>query len=152
MRRVALGALLCLLAACDGFDHEPDLLRVLRERAQWDALNIRDYNFVYGVGCVLCDPFPVRVEVRGGQVVRSIALVSGDTLLPEADWRLPTVDQLFDDILEARKREDCGSQRVEFDAQLHYPRLMTCSGSPKFVDSGSSRSVTEFVVLVPGAS
>jgi hypothetical protein len=146
MRFAALLAAVILVACESSPTSTRELLSLLGAKSEWEQRGLGNYDFVFTAGCGLCDPNPLRIEVRDGGVVRAISQISGDTTGPGAST--PTVDSLYAWILRDRKAEHCGRQRVEVDPKHHYPRRMTCSGVPHIADSGHWWTVSGFQ-LVP---
>lgn len=143
MRRIAILLVAVAVAACESSPNGPrELLRIVEAQARWEAQGLRDYDFRFEAGCVLCDPDPKHIEVRNGLVLRAISEVTGDTTGPGAG--IPTIDSLYAWVLRDREADHCGRQAVEVDAERHYPRQMSCSGVPEIADSGHWWTVSGF--------
>lgn len=91
-------------------------------RAAWEAAGVRDYRYLFQRRCE-CPPemtAPVEIEVRGGAVEAVMLSQSGAPVSPELLPAFPTVDDLFDLIDEALRR-DADLLEVTYDSPLGYP-------------------------------
>lgn len=91
----------------------------LVQRQVWERQGIDDYRFTFGRDC-FCTPLPlVRVEVRNGEIVDVREAESG-RLVEQARWdEIPTVDALFDRIVQAQAQDEYNE--VSYHPALGYP-------------------------------
>src|SRR4051794_37058094 len=115
-RRVAAIALL-LLSGCE------TIAGTQTDQSLWQALEIKNYDFVYRVSC-FCGfpgPNPAKISVRGGVVTKvqpaSDTAVAGINPVLSA---YPTIDSLFVILQKAQKNTPDGVT-VEFDPTYHFP-------------------------------
>ena len=107
-----------------------------REAEKWAELNIRNYEFVYFVGC-FCGfngPNPAKLTVRDGVVVKVEPI--GNSPLPPttpAAATYPTVDSLFAR-LERTKSSNPAKLKVEYDDTYHFPALISIDYSERTAD------------------
>jgi hypothetical protein len=140
MRGLALLGLV-LFAGCDKATGSQS------ERALWNALDIRDYSFVYRQSCICTvnGPDPAKLTVRGGVVVQvepgDSAVVFGPTP-PAATY--PTVDSLFV-ILEKAQRVTPDGVTVEFDPTYHFPKRIFVDPVKNATDDEITYSVEKFI-------
>ena len=136
-RRTFAGLLAsALLIGCSAATTEPLHSDVDRARAAWLAEGATSYSFQVATASSW---FPkggyVAVEVRGGRVVASVAPVGQ----PSPAGTPPTLDEIWDRILEARARGDLNS--AQFDS--HGVPVESDMG-PWPVDGGVHYSVRAF--------
>ncbi|MEP6507202.1 MAG: DUF6174 domain-containing protein [Gemmatimonadales bacterium] len=141
-RRIAALTLLAL-AGCDS------IAGTQSDHALWNALEIRNYDFVYEVGCFCAfdRPNPARVTVRGGIVVK-IAPDSGIFVgkLPPAS-QYPTIDSLFA-ILETAEKNSPDGVTVEFDPTYHYPTRISIDLIKNAIDDEVTYTVKSFTPVI----
>ena len=123
---------------------KPELDRLQSEHRAWDALGIVDYDMVFEVNC-FCDPDtlkPVRIQVRGDQVISIVRAVTGEEV-PASQWEnYPNIDQLYTRLETYFARDDTEATAT-YDADYHFP--VRVNGSTKgALDSTITYSVTEF--------
>ncbi|MDX1494696.1 MAG: DUF6174 domain-containing protein, partial [Longimicrobiales bacterium] len=97
----------CLAAAgCDDQGPNVDTLRELdRNRFRWQLLGIDSYRYAVERICYCGLAGPVRVTVLDGTVESRVFVESGDTVPPEGAGSYPSVDGLFEVILDAIQRD-----------------------------------------------
>ena len=141
-RRIAALTLLAL-TGCDtivGLQSDHDL---------WNALEIKNYDFVYQVSCfcAFTGPNPAKVSVRGGVVVK-IAADSASFLgtLPPAST-YPTIDSLFM-ILEAAQKRTPSGVTVEFDRTYHYPTKIAIDPIKNAIDDEIAYTIRSFTPVI----
>lgn len=132
---------LVVLASCDSPFESP------LEQRQWEALGIRDYEFVYTTLC-FCGfrgPNPAKLTVRNG-IVTKVEPTGGAALPPTtpAAATYPTIDSLF--ALLART-ERSAVKEAEFDDTYHYPRLISLDPIRNAIDDEVVYRVEGFVPL-----
>ena len=119
IRRILL--LTVALAACDfpTDSSTPVPGDPLVQRQVWERQGIDDYRFTFGREC-FCVPLPlVRVEVRNGRIVDVREAESG-RLVEQDRWQgIPTVDQMFDYIVQAQAQNEYNE--VSYHPTLGYP-------------------------------
>lgn len=141
-RRIAALTLLAL-AGCD------TLTGTQSDHALWNALGIRNYDFVYQIGCFcpLSGPNPAKVSVRGGVIVKiapdSASFVG---ILPPAST-YPTIDSLFV-ILEAAQKTSPNGVKVQFDPTYHYPTKISIDPIKNAIDDEVTYTVKSFTPVI----
>jgi hypothetical protein len=98
-----------------------------RERQQWRAGDIRDYEFLLRVDC-FCPGKQgwLLMEVRNGRLVR--ASDNSGKSLPLNDWNTLSFEGLFDNL--ERKVDIDGVVEVAFDPRWHFPAYMNSIALP----------------------
>ena len=145
--RWALAGLLAV-AGCDS----PVESRL--EAKQWQELNIRNYEFVYFVGC-FCGfdgPNPAKLTVRDGVVVKVEPV--GNGILPPttpAAARYPTVDSLFA-LVERAKASNPATLKVEYDETYHFPTRISIDYSERVADDEFTYTAGSFSQLLTATS
>jgi Family of unknown function (DUF6174) len=143
--RVVMALSATVILGCSALSVDrPELDRLRSERKAWDALAIMDYDMVFERNC-FCDPEslkPVRIEVRGDQVVSVVRTGTGADV-PQSEWvNYPDIDQLFD-LLDTWFQQKDTEATATYDADFHFPARV--NGSTKgALDSTITYSVTEF--------
>jgi hypothetical protein len=124
LRPWALAAALGASAACSNpTAPEEGLERLEASRRRFEAAVGADYRVTYRNVCFCVDTFrePVVLTVRQGTLV-SVQRRSDGTPVPAARWDdYRTVERVFDAIEEALE-DDADAVRVDYDAELGYPR------------------------------
>lgn len=141
-RRIAALTLLAL-ASCD------TIAGTQSDHALWNALEIRNYDFVYEVRCFCASagPNPARVSVRGGVVVK-IAPDSSPfvgTLPPASSY--PTIDSLFV-ILETAQKNSPNGVTVEFDPTYHFPAKISVDPIKNAIDDEITYTIKSFTPVI----
>ncbi len=87
-----------------------------RNRELWRAQGIDSYTYDYQLSCFCGGPAiqPVTIEVRDGEVVEVTSRETGEPVDPEFLEEFPTVEDLFEEIREALRREP-----FRFEATYH---------------------------------
>lgn len=124
------------------------------ERDLWEELAIRDYQFVYTVGCFcgFVGPNPAKLTVRDGVVVKVEAAGPTPfpgTIPPAAGY--PTVDTLFA-VIERAKRDDPDRLTVEYDPTYHFPKVIALDPVEGVADDEIAYRIEQFEPLVTTAS
>lgn len=151
MRIPPLLLAVALLAGCADSPFTPSESReALRALARWEARPFGDYAFEYRNAC-FC-PVEVtqwsRVEVRQGAVVAVRSVESGALLDAELYPMWPTVEELFDRLLQHREDSDyLDDISAEFDAALGYPSYMNFRYDEGIMDAGATHYVRNLVPL-----
>lgn len=125
-RPVAVLAACLLLAGCsEALSISETLAASGDHRAAWEAAGLRDYRYEYRRSCE-CAPEttrPVEIEVRDG-AVRSVTLVeTGEPLSSGLAWTFPTVDDLFD-LIDDAVRRNADLLEVTYDPTFGYPTTL----------------------------
>ena len=147
MKRLAIAVALALVACESPVESE-------LERDLWESLAIRDYEFVYTVGCFcgFLGPNPAKLTVRDGVVVKVEAVGPAplpNTTPPAATY--PTVDTLFA-VIERARREDPATLTLEYDETYHFPRLIALDPIAGVADDEVTYRVEQFRPLTVPAS
>lgn len=147
MKRLAIAMVLALSACESAVESE-------LERELWESLAIRDYEFVYTVGCFcgFLGPNPAKLTVRNAIVVKVEAV--GPAPLPATTPPAathPTVDSLFA-VVERARREDPASLTIEYDETYHFPRLIALDPVAGVADDEVTFRVEQFRPLTTSAS
>lgn len=147
LNRLMLAGVLAL-AACDS------PVESREEARAWADLNIRDYEFVYFVGCFcgFTGPNPAKLTVRSGVVTK--VEPTGNSILPPttpAAGTYPTVDSLFA-IVERARLAKPSKLKVEYDETYHFPKLIAIDPVEGTADDEVTYSVQSFVPASAGAS
>jgi len=110
---------------------------VAAHRAQWAALGITSYQYVYELTGFFINfaGKPVRVVVRNGAVESATEVATGQPM-PQPLTQWPTVEKLFDGAV--------GATHVTYDARYHYPAEIDLSGPP---DASGSSLASDLVPL-----
>ena len=140
MRRLLL--LLPFTAACALFEDSTPREELVRRRARWEALGIRDYDFTFRRVCYCLpeDVQRVRVEVRAGSIARIVNRQTGEPVVSSDRW--PTVDSLF--VWTERHFEDGYRITLDFDEVHHFPTRVT-GDIPQYADDEFDYLSSEFV-------
>ncbi len=104
-------------------------------RARWVSAGIRDYRYEFRQQCE-CGPALAEaavVEVRGGAVARVNYRDSGGEAPATARQLFPTVEQLFQRIEDAIRR-NAASLSVSYDGTLGYPTLISIDYDLQVID------------------
>ncbi len=138
-RLMLVGAL--LVTACDS------AVESRQEQELWTALDIRNYEFVYFVGCFcgFTGPNPAKLTVRNGVVVKVEPV--GNAILPittPAAATYPTIDSLFAIVDRTRKAKPAVFD-VEYDQTYHYPKSIAIDPLANTADDEVTYSVQSFV-------
>jgi len=140
-KRLASIALI-LLAGCETITGSKP------EKALWDALEIKSYDFVFQKSCFCgaVGPNPVKLSVRDG-VVSAAAPVGSfiGTMPPLSTY--PTVDSLFA-ILDRAEKNTPDGVTVDFDPTYHYPTKISVDPIKNAVDDEVVYSVESFVPII----
>ncbi|MEO8193349.1 MAG: DUF6174 domain-containing protein [Gemmatimonadales bacterium] len=126
----------------------------LVERELWNGLGIRNYEFVYTVGCFcgFTGPNPTRLTVRDGVVVRvqatDSAVVGGNTPTPAA-W--PTIDSLFA-LVDRARGTNPAVLKVEYDDTYHFPKVINFDPVAMTADDEVTYRVEQFKPAAAGSS
>ena len=112
---------LLVLTACD---HTPnkDVRDALKyQKAQWIAMGVHSYSYVYGEECFCVGPRAVRVVVEN-DVLKSVTDPdSGAPVVYEPATAHFTVPQLYDYLItSATRASEIG---VQFDPTVHMPSM-----------------------------
>lgn len=121
-RALRLGAAALLASGCETTPFELTTSEFERHRSQWSASGVRDYRFDFQKGCYCGQETvrPARIEVRDGVVVAVVYRDTGQPATEAAQRHFPSVDELFDQIEDAIRRE-AASLLVSYDPELGYP-------------------------------
>lgn len=107
--------------ACSDQGPGIDTLRDIdRNRLRWQMLNIDTYRYGVERICFCGLAGPVRVTVVDGEVESRVFVESGDTVPPGAAESYPSVDGLFDVLLDAVQR-DAFRIEVTYDPDTGVP-------------------------------
>jgi Family of unknown function (DUF6174) len=147
VRRLALVGVLAL-AACDSpvESHE--------EAELWAALDIRNYEFVYFVGCFcgFTGPNPAKLTVRNGVVVK--VEPTGNSIIPPSSvpaGSYPTIDSLFA-IVERARVANPATLDVKYDETYHFPKSIFVDPVEGTADDEVTYTVQAFVPATAAAS
>ena len=116
------------------------------QQALWEALDIKDYEFVYSVSC-FCGfngPNPAKLTVRNGVVVK--VEPTGNAVLPPttpAAATYPTVDSLFA-IIERARLANPADIEIQYDATYHYPVIIGLDPVKNAVDDEITYRIESF--------
>lgn len=94
-------------------------------RAAWEAAGLRDYRYEHRRSCE-CPPETtqlVQIEVRDGTVQAVVFAGTGEPVSSELVSAFPTVDELFDLIDDAIRR-NADLLEVTYDGALGYPKTL----------------------------
>jgi len=120
------------------------------DHALWQALEIKNYDFVYQVSCFcgISGPNPAKLSVRGGMVVKvqpgDTAVVVGTTPAPST---YPTIDSLFV-ILENAQKNTPSGVTVEFDPTYHFPTRIFIDPIKNAVDDEVTYTIKSFSPVI----
>lgn len=111
-------------------------------------MNIRNYEFVYFVGCFcgFTGPNPAKLTVRNGVVVKVEPV--GNVILPPttpAAATYPTVDSLFA-IIERANKAKPAKMKIEYDETYHFPKLISIDFVERAADDEITYSAQSFAV------
>lgn len=118
-----LAPLVLALAATSCDDEDGGLPGDLVEaRARWEARGPADYDLVLERVCFCGSEGrgPVRVEVRGGEVVSRRYVETGEPVAQPFEALFRDVDTLFEFLADAF-RDGAHTVEVEFDPELGFP-------------------------------
>ncbi len=121
LRRLSLLALALTATACGGDDLLPELgsRDPAKQKEVWDRQEIISYDYTYSRMCECLDLGQVRVSVRGGNVYDVVSLSTGQQL-PHDRWdEIPTVNDVFAQLIEAFERGE--EFEALYEARLRYP-------------------------------
>ena len=133
-----------MLAGCD------TITATQSDHALWNALEIKNYDFVYQVACFCAfqGPNPAKLSVRGGTIVK-VSNADGSTFvgtLPSLS-SYPTVDSLFV-ILENAQKNTPNAVTVQFDPTYHYPVSIAIDPSKNIADDEITYSIKSFTPVI----
>lgn len=139
-------SIVCLPVGCDD-DGGPQPLDFVVAMQKWESRGPSDYSFDYALTC-FCGmlTWPIRVEVRGGEVVRATRAGTEDELSEEELAQLPTIDELFAMIAEAIE-QDAAVIDATYDDELGYPVSVFIDWIKNAVDDEVSFTVTNVTAL-----
>jgi hypothetical protein len=132
MKAWLCGALL-LVGGCGIFEPDSDNKEKLENAlAGWKRLGITDYTYVYSRVCECPASWlePARVTVRNGEVVEAVNVNDGAARNID---RMPTIDDLFQMIIEAFD-EEAEVIDIRYDTKLYYPLDMLIDDDRQTVD------------------
>ena len=139
--RTCLGhrPMLALLAAlafggCSGGTSPNARLRweAERNRARWRARNLQSYTYEYRRGC-FCGVYGlVRLQVANGSLVAVTPIDAYISPLVDPLTAFPTVEQLFDVVIDAADSAD--ELHVTYDRDLGYPTSISIDYDLRYVD------------------
>jgi len=130
---LGLGAVLLLVSSCahasgaSAGDSPADAARA--HRGQWDAANVKDYDWSVVVRCMACGdwPGPSHIKVKEGKPVQLLGTDYKGNVEPLSiskdaqDGIIPlTVEDLFD-VLDSAYAHDAQTVEVTYDPKLGYP-------------------------------
>ena len=133
-----------MLVGCD------TLTSTQSDHALWNALEIKNYDFVYQVACFcgFTGPNPVKLSVRGGIVVKALPGDSAaflGTIPPASTY--PTIDSLFV-ILENAQKNTPNGVTVQFDPTYHYPIRISIDPIKNAVDDEITYTIKSFTPVL----
>jgi hypothetical protein len=136
LRRRSTLVLVAALAfgACSGGTSPNARLRVEAEwnRARWRGRHVQSYTYEYRRGC-FCGVYGlVRLHVANGAVVAVTPIDAYISPLVDPLTAFPTVDELFDVVIDAADRAD--DLRVTYDRDLGYPTSISIDYDVKYAD------------------
>lgn len=111
---------LLLLTGCAifGESDDDDLSEVAQRQRQWQRLGIDAYEYDLTILCFCAHIDPVRVQVRADTVFSAFDPETGEIV--EEPYRVRTIDELFDIIVDAEARE-ADRLEVEYDEVFGFP-------------------------------
>jgi len=116
-----------LLSGCSDSGTNPILGELNSRLAAWEARGIQDYAFTYQRTCNQCtdeEQARVRIQVRQGEVAGVERMATGERL-PPSDWGAwPTMNDLFQDLLD-HARNEVGQTSVIFNDEWDIPAFAT---------------------------
>jgi len=144
MKRRFAALALFALAGCD------TITGTQSDHALWNALEIRNYDFVYQVSCFCGNngPNPAKLSVRGGSVVK-VQPEDGTVFLgtiPLAS-SYPTIDSLFV-ILENAQKNTPNGVTVQFDPTYHYPTKISIDPIKNAIDDEIAYTIKSFTPVI----
>lgn len=105
------------VAACSD-DGDADLEAA---RTRWETAASASYHFTWRESCFAgCLTRGAEVTVTNGAISQALYADTGYQLLPDDRARLKTIDELFGWLADRRGEVD--ELRVDYDAELGYPR------------------------------
>ena len=149
-RFAGLLAAVLVTSAATGCDDPvaPEVTDLARAMDRWEARGPRDYSFDYQVSCFcpLPEVQPLRIEVRDSEVVRALPAGSDEGLDDKALDEIPTIDDLFEWILDAIDGE---ADRIDatYDDRLGYPHDVYIDRIKQAIDDELSFEVSNFQAL-----
>ncbi len=118
------------------------------QRARWLSAGIVDYQFEYRQRCE-CVPALAEaalVEVRGGVVTRVVYRDTGRAAAADAQALFPTIDELFERIDDAIRRE-AAMLTVSYDRALGYPTQISIDYDMRVADDEVSIDASALLAL-----
>lgn len=96
-----------------------------RNLERWRAQEIDSYTYDYQLSCFCAGPAiqPVTIEVRAGELFAVTSRETGEPVDPEIVGDFPSVEDLFEEIREALRREPFRFEAT-YHATLGYPQEM----------------------------
>lgn len=142
IRNALLLALLAVTACSDPLGPEEDAFQVAR--ARWAAARVSSYTYDLQRLCFCGQEYTsvVSIVVEDDEIVSATYRDSGDPFT-DPFTELYTVDDLFNEILDAIRRE-AYSLNVEYDPVLGYPTDIAIDYSLNIADEERSYRVTAF--------
>ncbi len=121
-----------------------------REQTLWEALDIQNYDFVYGVSCFcgFTRANPAKLSVRGGVVVKVVPVDSAGfagTIGTPASY--PTVDSVFA-ILERARKNTPAKLNVEYDPTYHFPKKIFVDAIKNAIDDEVTYTIEKFTPVI----
>jgi len=116
-----------LLSGCSDSGTNPILGELNSRLAAWEARGIQDYAFTYQRTCNQCtieEQARVRIQVRQGEVAGVERLATGERLPPSDRGAWPTINDLFQDLLD-HARDEVGQTSMIFNDEWDIPAFAT---------------------------
>jgi hypothetical protein len=89
-----------------------------QNKRKWEALEVDSYTYSFQISCFCVFEFTLPKEVK--VVNNVITQVNGVAYDKAANWEVRTIDQLFDIIADAEKK-DAHVLEVKYDPKKGYP-------------------------------
>jgi len=89
-----------------------------QNKRKWEALEVESYTFSFQISCFCPSEFTLPKQVK--VVNNTITHVNGVAYDKDTNWDIRTIDQLFDIIADAEKK-DAHVLEVKYDPNKGYP-------------------------------
>lgn len=140
-----------LVAGCGTTDPGmSDFQELVRNRSRWEQTGPDTYRYAVRRDCFCGEAArgPVRVTVIGGSVPERVYVDSGEAVPAELTALFPTVDGLFDALVDAYER-DAFRVDVEYDPGTGVPVSIFMDYQENVADEELGFAVTEMPGPVP---
>ena len=129
--------------ALAGSQIRTDVADVVAAQSTWTSANASNYNFTLTQYCFCPTRNALRIEVRDGVVQRASDVFTGKPVADSDLKRLPTLNGLFDLVMDGYKRHAAVVQ-VQINSQYSFPEKIFIDYDLRLADEEARYQVTDF--------